>query len=561
MDVQVCCIPQASFVLLGPTGKVLTLYFQIEQAIEAAWNPRSDQALKAQAYEFINRLRSEPQGWQACLSLSIRESRPSEVVRMVALDVVNNAIQTDQMDLQGRTTIRDELMLYIRNVYGPGNRENLAVDPTSIQNKITQSLTYLFVAMYSEEWTTFFTDILSLAGNTGSSTRENHAGVVLFLRTIISVHDEIADVMVSKSADEQRRHTDIKDLVRQRDAGMVASSWQEILLEWRTKDDTVTELCLAAIGRWVSWTDISFVVNQTLLSMLFELVSSQQHATPKRRDAAIEAFIEILGKKMNASDKLDLIDFLKVRDVVFQLVGSPALTDMRSTSNYDTDLAESVAKLVNNTVFDIIKALEGAQDGDETSQKGITQLHSLVPFILRFFSDEYDEVCATVIPCLTDLLTFLRRKAKSGSTFYTETFGMLPSILDAVIEKMRYDETTSWGNEDEQTDEAEFQELRKRLQILQQAIAAVDENLCLEKFSSLVATTFDRYRSLNGQIDWRDLDLAMHEMYLFGDLAVKHGGLYSKSKPISPAAERLVAMMYKLAEAGRFTCKQFSVIF
>ena len=551
MDAQVCPDPDALSMLPPPSDQLLITSLQIEQAIEAAWNPRSDQALKAQAYEFLNQLRSEPQGWQVCLSLSIRDPRPSEVVRLVALDVVSNAIQMDQLGLQGRATIRDGLMLYIRNIYGAGKGVNLQLDPTSIQNKITQSLTYLFVTMYPEEWTTFFSDILSLIGGSGSSRKENHAGVVLYLRTLISVHDEIADVMVSKSADEQRRHTDLKDLVRQRDAGMIASSWQEVLSEWRSRDDTVTELCLGAIGRWVSWTDISLVVNQTLLNMLFELVSSPQHASPKRRDAAIETFIEILGKKMSASDKLNLIEFLKIRDVVSQLVNSPALTDLRSTSNYDTDLAESVAKLVNNTVFDIVKALDGAQDGDELSQRGIAHLHSFVPFILRFFSDEYDEVCSTVIPCLTDLLTFLRKKAKSNSTFYSETFGMLPPILDAIIAKMRYDETTSWGDEDEQTDEAEFQELRKRLQVLQQAVAAVDESLCLEKFSSVVGTTFDRYRSHNNQLDWRDLDLAMHEMFLFGDMAMKHGGLYSKSKPVSLAAERLIAMMYKLVDSGR----------
>lgn len=469
---------------------------------------------------------------------------------MVALDVVNNAIQTSQLDVQGRATIRDSLMIYIRNTYGADRGEHNLLDPTSIQNKITQSLTYLFVTMYSEEWTTFFADILSLTGSPGSSLKDNHAGVVVYLRTLISVHDEIADVMVSKSAEEQRKHTDVKDLVRQRDARMIASSWQEVLSEWGVKDDTITELCLTSIGRWVSWTDISLVVNQTLLTMLFQLVSTQENASPRRRDAAIEAFIEILGKKMNASDKLDLIDFLNIQDVVSQLVSSPALTDMRSTSNYDTDLAESVAKLVNNTVFDVVKALDGVQEGDATSLRAINQLHSFVPFILRFFSDEYDEVCSTVIPCLTDLLTFLRKKSKSGSTFYVETFGMLPPILDAVIAKMRYDETTSWGNEDEQTDEAEFQELRKRLQVLQQAVAAVNENLCLDKFTSVVATTFDNYQSHNGQLDWRDVDLALHEMFLFGDLAMKHGGLYSKSKPISPAAERLIAMMYKLVESG-----------
>lgn len=332
---------------------------------------------------------------------------------------------------------------------------------------------------------------------------------------------------------------------------MITSSWQETLSEWMHSDDMITELCLATVGKWVSWTEISLVVNEHLLNKLLQLVGSPQPAaTNKKRDAAIDCLIEIMGKKMSSYDKLQLIRYLKIRDIVVELIGSPALTELRSTSQYDTDFAESVAKLVNNAVFDMVKALDSAQDGDQISQDGISQLHEFVPFVLRFFSDDYDEVCSTVIPCLTDLLTLLRKKAKANSSFYSQSYTMLGPILDAVIAKMRYDETSSWGNEDEQTDEAEFQELRKRLQVLQQAVAAVDENLCLDKFSDLICNTFDKFQNQNGQVDWRDLDLAMHEMFLFGDLAMKHGGLYSKSKPVSPAAERLIGMMQKLVESS-----------
>ena len=443
-------------------------------------------------------------------------------------------------------------MAYVRDVYGGTNSR---LDSTSIQNKITQTLTYLFVFTYSSEWTTFFHDILALAASTDGSVKNNIPGILLYLRTLISVHDEIADVMVSKSPDEQKRHRDLKDMVRQRDAAAIASSWQEMLSEWRQRDDTITELCLSTIGRWVSWTDIALVVNPSLLDMLFELLSSptnalQENGSNPKRDAAIETVIEIIGKKMSGSDKLELIEILKVKEVVSQLVNSPALTELRTTFNYDTDLAESVAKLVNNTVFDVVKALEGAQDGYPISQRGIIQLHSFVPFVLRFFSDEYDEVCSTVIPCLTDLLTLLRNKMKSHSSLYLECSGMLPAILDAVIAKMRYDETASWGNEDAQTDEAEFQELRKRLQILQQAVAAVDVNLCLDRFNNVVISTFNKFQTQHGQLDWRDLDLAMHEMYLFGELTVKDGGLYSKTKPVSPAAECIIGTMFKLVESG-----------
>ena len=492
-----------------------------------------------------------------CLSLAVQDPKCTDVVRHVALDVINHAVQVGQVDSQGLVFLRDNIMTYVRRVYGAIGGNDSQLDSTSIQNKITQTLTYLFICMYGSEWTSFFQDMRALTTCGSSSLNPNHApGILLYLRTLSSVHDEIADVMVSRSLEEQKRHRDLKDEVRIRDATVIAASWQEILSEWRLRDTAITELCLATIARWVSWTDIALVVNQSLLSILFELLAVPSNAAQnldltKKRDAAIDTFTEIVGKKMGASDKLELIELLRTKEVVSQLVDSPALTDLRTTSSYDTDLAESVAKLVNNTVYDIVKALEGAQDGDPVSQRGIDQLYTFVPFVLRFFSDEYDEVCSTVIPCLTDLLTLLRNKMKSNSSLYMGSSGMLAPILDAVIAKMRYDETASWGNEDAQTDESEFQDLRKRLHNLQRAVAAVDEDLCIDRFSNVVASTFDKHQAQSGQLDWRDLDLAMHEMFLFGDLALRDGGLYSKTKPISPAAERLIGMMFKLVESGK----------
>lgn len=486
----------------------------------------------------------------------VRNPRPSEIVRHSSLDVINHAIQARRLDSQSLTVLRDNLLAYIRSVYGAGNNGNLQLDSTIIQNKITQTVTYLFTALYSTDWPSFFHDLLGLTASAGSSSRDHAPGVMLYLRVLISVHDEIADILLPRSTEEQRRDNDLKDLVRQRDTKMIALSWQEILCQWRSKDDVIVEHCLIAVGKWVSWTEISLAVSDTLLNLLFELVSPpesiiQNEKSDKGRGGAIETFIEILGKKMNADDKLELIEILKIKDVVTQLTGSRRLSELRATSNYDTDLAEAVAKLVNNTVYDITKALDGAHDSQSTSMRGSAQLKTFLPFVLRFFSDEYDEICSNVIPCLTELLTLFRKKAKSNSTFYSQSAEMLPPILDAVVAKMKYDETSSWGNEDAQTDEAEFQELRKRLQVLQQAVAAVDESLYIDKISAVVIATLDKFQTQRGQLDWREVDLAMYEMFLFGELGLKSGGLYSKTKPVSPAAERLIGMMFKLVESGK----------
>lgn len=460
------------------------------------------------------------------------------------------------IDIQALGYVRDGLVAYLRQVYG---EDGAGGDPPNIQNKVAQTLTFLFSALYVSGWETFFDDFLSLTYKSPSSTaRDNPSGIVFYLRVVNSIHDEIGDVLVSRSRGEQEKANALKDLIRQRDMQKIARSWQEILLEWRDGNDLIVELVLRAVGSWVSWIDIGLVINQTMMDLLFQQLTRAQKAElrageEKVRDAAVDVFTEIIGKKMKPEDKIEMIAFLNLDSIVAQLSNSPPLYENRFTFKYDTDLAETIAKLVNITVIDVVRALEQDTVATDSKEKANSLLNAFLPHILRFFSDEYDEVCSTVIPCVSDLLSYFRKVAKVNPTFAAQQSAILLPILKAIIAKMRYDETSSWGEEDEQTDEAEFQDLRKRLAVLQQIVATVNEQLYMEAVSELVGTTFENLRQSSGQLDWRNLDLALHEMFLFGDLAVKSGSLYNKNQPNNAAAERLVEMVAWMVESGKLS--------
>ena len=485
------------------------------------------------------------------MPIALRQPPASDIVRHSALDIIIGAVQSGKIGQQEILSVKESLLGYVRGQYGA--YVQTVQDSIHIQNKFCEAITRLFVILYPSEWTTFFDDLLELTGNKPGAVPEHSSvpGTSFYLKVVISIHDDIADVMPSRSPKEQQRDNALKDLIRERDVQKIASSWQTILSSFEGKENAIVEQCLLAIGRWASWTDLSLIVNDSLLNLLYRLVSNGLSAgdtqQSKLRDISLGTIMEILGKKMKSSDKLELIDVLRVDDLVSQLAASRPLQDLRYSSSYDTDFAEVVAKLVNNAMCDIVNILDQASELDPLRQRANNHLKTLSPYMLRFFSDEYDEICSCVIPCLTDLLTFFRKKSKGDSEYQS----LLPLILETIIAKMRYDETSDWGSEHEQTDEAEFQELRKRLQVLQQTVAAIDESLYIETVSDLVARCFGTFQSSGGQMDWRDIDLALHEMFLFGQLAVKNGNIYSKSKPISPAAERLIAMMLKLIESGR----------
>ncbi|EME49586.1 hypothetical protein DOTSEDRAFT_40772 [Dothistroma septosporum NZE10] len=523
---------------------------QVESAIELAFDPTTEQSLKAQAYEFLGQLREALDAWHVCLTLFTRRPASSEVVRLVCLEIVNTAVQTRRLDLAGLNDVRQQLMEYLQARYTPGSTE---IDTPPIQNKLTQTITYLFTFLYASDWPTFFDDFMALASTDGDA---GGVATIMFLRVLGSIHDEIADVMIPRTQDEQKRSTELKDLVRARDVNKIAALWQELLSRWGRLDLGVVEMCLRTIAKWVSWIDIWLVINERIQSALLEIAGQQgtfsaDSREARARDAAIDTFTETVAKKMPPGDKVELINYLNLGSIVGQLVSSSALTNLRTTPDYDTDLAETVAKLVNNVIFDIVKVLDADSLDEQTRSAADQQLQNFIPHLLRFFADEYDEICSAVIPSLTDLLTMFRKLVqKSKSSLPSHYAGMLPPILDAIIAKMQYDETASWGDDDDQTDEAEFEELRKRLHVLQQTVAAVDETLYINTLTRVVASTLGKVSSGDASLNWRDLDLALLEMHHFGELAIKNGGIYHKSKPTSEASTRLVEMMSTLVDSG-----------
>ncbi|CAN9358409.1 unnamed protein product [Alternaria alternata] len=491
---------------------------QVENAIQIAANPTSSQELRGQAIEYLNQLRAEGSAWQAALTLFARDPRPTDFVRHTSLELVNNAIQEHRLDEQSLAYIKDTLMGYIHASYVPGSG---AADTSHIQNKLMQTVTYLFVALYPSSWQSFFDDFRSLAGDQSTIGNVNTATTLLYL--------------LARPDDEKKRNTELKDLIRQRDAQKISLSWQEILAKWRETDSNLVEMCLRTIGRWVSWTDINLIVNQAMITTFLEMAGQARNRRPRERRWK--------------ADKIELITFLNLSEVVGQLISSPALADFNS-SNYDNDLAETVAKLVNNIVFDIVKILENEAVEEHIRQRADDLIRIFTPYLLRFFADQYDEVCSTVIPSLTDLLTFLRKLQKKSGSIPPQYAAVLPPVLDAIIAKMKYDETASWGEEGEQTDEAEFLDLRRRLHVLEQTVTAIDEPYYIETLSRLVNGTFGRLSQGDQSLNWRDLELALYEMYLFGELAVRNQGLYAKREPSSAAAQQLVTMMNSMVESG-----------
>ncbi|RPA74847.1 Xpo1-domain-containing protein [Ascobolus immersus RN42] len=490
--------------------------------------------------EYLTQVKDSVDGWHGCLQLFPRRPPADEFTRIYTLDVINAAIHRN--DPQTIAVIKDEFLRYVRQNYTVPS----VTDSNPIQNKVAQTFTLLFLASYTTTWTSFFDDILALTYAGGSEgQRDNKTGVWFFLRVMISVHDEIADVLVARTQEDAARNQTLKDVIRGQDVNKLVTCCNQILTQYRSSDKSIVDACLRVIGKWVTWIDIGLVVNQTLVGFLYEIISSEGEL----RETAIVTLTEIASKKMPGQAKLELINFLGLDSL---LAGVAAGLE---TSSDDT--TEAISKLVNVVGIDIVKIYDSSE-GDLRAAAA-TMLEKFFQYMMPLFRNEYDDISREVLPFITELLTAIRKEKRMVGFPNDSQKQMLPIILNAVLIKMKYSSETEWGSTDEESEEAEFQEFRKALKILQESIAVIDEPFFLSTLRTEIGGIFQQLKTPapgKPQPEWRDLEFALHEMYLLGETGPKAsgptGGLFVKNKPLRPIAETLAHLLTEMMTTNIF---------
>ncbi|KAI8578810.1 hypothetical protein K450DRAFT_245632 [Umbelopsis ramanniana AG] len=472
---------------------------QIEQAVLCALSPNVDPALKLQANTYCEQIKDSPDGWQMCLSLFVKEPKAIPQARFFALQVLELTFQTrfDSLDQAAVEYIRQTLMEYVAREYGVSNTSEPEVP--FLRNKAAQILTLLFSNVYPTIWPTFFDELIALT-ETPSKSPTNAKATDFFLRVSLSVDEEIARQDIQRSRDQVNRNTLLKDAMRERDIPKLAAKWFEVLQEYRTRDAGIAELALGVIGSYVAWMDISLVVNDQVMTALYQMLGEEQ-----LRIAACECLAEVVSKGMKPLDKLSLIQMLNITDTLNQLDLS------------DADFGEHVAKLINVLGCELCQIYAENALPAEAKTAAYALIEKTWPFLLKFLGDEDDDSSCAVLNFVNDTLSLYKKQKKARIPFIQSQWDFLLSLLGVIMMKMKYDEDTEWSDESEEPeDEALFMEMRKNLKVFADSIATINEDLYVGYIRSMVLGTLEKYEA-GASLDWREVELCLYTLYLFGE--------------------------------------------
>ncbi|KAJ2381186.1 pre-tRNA nuclear export protein, partial [Coemansia sp. RSA 2603] len=503
------------------------------------------------ATQYCDSVKTSAEGWQVCLKLFTNVPERIPEARMFALQVIDAMIvkagirggENGASERLGAA--RKTLLDFVSTQYaGPKYQSEIPF----LKNKLAHTITLLALASYPTQWPSFIRDMIAMTGLPSASgpltddsasainmTAAKPSLVDFMLKVLGALDEEMVNPTVPRGSEELARNTDIKDAMRVDDVNQMAHTWYAILVHMSSSYPELAKSTLKLIGVYVSWIDINLVVNQPFMRILYELLKS-----PVLRNQACHCLTQIVGKGMRPMDKLYLLQFISVIDILKQLDAD------------EVEFAEEMGKLVNVAAVEL-KGIWVDKDSTtpEARSTAYAMLEQLMPLILGLLAHEYDEVSSSVFPAISEIMNVFKKMHRDSVALSDSQQDFLSRLLPTLVAKLKYSDDYSWpsaydsnagdgdGSLDEDDDEAMFIELRRNLRVFIDAIGQVAPGL----YDSVMLTTAqsifkqcsqygvsaeratDQGGEGQGQLGWVRAELGIYLTQAYGERLSSNKGL------------------------------------
>ncbi|KAI0671757.1 ARM repeat-containing protein [Trametes maxima] len=536
---------------------------QFVQAILIASDPQQS-SLHQQALEYLSAIQQNSTTWRLALAVFV-ETGPNggrkhpPQVRFFALRVLDDFLDNrlDPLEDDTFSTLRQSLLNYIQSEYLYGPAE---ADASFLRNKFAHTLTLFFLCTYIDKWPTFFTDFFALIHppeSTSQTTFNPHVSLLLF-HLVLEISGEVADQIIKSArqftAERHARDTRVRDAVRERDASRINEAVLTIVADrvermarLRKGDspslerelDSAIEVVdwgIRTFASYVGWIDINLTVTRDTVPLLFTLLSD---ISLPIRLATCGALTRIVAKGLKEpGDKLQLIKVLSLGQVL-EALEEKTRSEQKSRGS-DTDegeesYREALGKLLNVLGLELCKLTDECPDENIRSE-ALQLLLQILPVMLHFMADEYDDTCSTVFPLLQTILLSYKRQRKSSTDPLDPTKrSFLSSLLSVILEKLKWDEESDPEDMDED-DKTAFEDLRRDLRTFMDSTLIIDPELVTDSVRTLALNTLTAYKN-GAALKWNNAELAVYLVYIFGEIN-KTGGKGRAAFCQAPSVQR-----------------------
>ncbi|RLV92762.1 Exportin-T [Spathaspora sp. JA1] len=459
---------------------------QIHQAVEIALSGTADINLKNQAYQFINEIKSTEEGYKSCLDILIKSSTESvnQELKFFVFQVIDENI--DRLSKEQLFALNNSIFKVLQEYIN-----NDIKDAPHSRNKLAQIFAKVFCFVYIDIYPNFIKDLLAIIGTTTSSDHLQLA-VDYYSRIILAIHSEIGDKFIARTREGQDRNNLLKDNIRIRDMESLVSSWSKILYNQYNYSSEILENTLKIVGNYISWMEIGLFVTPEFVNLVLGYLTRGG----VEKNTTCETLIEIISKKMNPANKLELIRLLNLTSVINSV-------DLTSTS--DIEFMECIAKLINQIGHELLLVLENQADLINSAS---SELFKLWPSVFTLLSHEYDDVSQQIFPFIQQYLLLCKKNPSLNSV------ELMSTLLNKVILKMKFDDEQEAIDESDNEEVEQFMEIRQKLKTFQDTIAVLNPDLYLNAIPIVINESIFNNKD---KTDWRKLELGLFELRNFSE--------------------------------------------
>eukprot|EP00038_Savillea_parva_P008981 m.180452 g.180452 ORF g.180452 m.180452 type:complete len:968 (-) comp15007_c0_seq1:43-2946(-) len=443
------------------------------------------EAQKVAALAYIEEVKSSGEGWIGCAEGFSSDKYPTDV-RFLCLVVLEQTVSQryGQLEAEQQQWLKELVLDWM----GRAGRE-----PASIRNKAAQFLIQIFVHEFPERWPSFFDDVLSLLDTSTPATFD------FFFRMLKTIDELVVDRGMSRSPDELARNTHIKDAMRLGPNTKIAEAWDHCLRNMAESSPDVVALGLETIALYISWIDLNLVVNESSMTLLFDLCRTNQDL----RALSCACLKAVVLKGMDGNSKTELIEQLELVAFIEEQFSNLEGDD-------ENEYSIALASLVNAMGSQLAEAVTQLVDSEQDPARAMSLMYRVFDTALVIMQSEYDDISQEIVPLAHLYLVHARSQPVPDEARLTK-------LLETVIAKMRYDNDFNYDNQGD--DEAEFLEFRDNLKVVFTYVGQVVPQVFLQTCATFVESTLtDLAGKLeSGALNFADVELALHVVYLLGE--------------------------------------------
>eukprot|EP01025_Chloroclados_australasicus_P036965 TRINITY_DN37634_c0_g1_i2.p1 TRINITY_DN37634_c0_g1~~TRINITY_DN37634_c0_g1_i2.p1 ORF type:complete len:1083 (+),score=153.96 TRINITY_DN37634_c0_g1_i2:197-3445(+) len=483
-------------------------------------------SVQQQTVEYLRRRKGQSDIW--IISLKLFEETQRVEVQFWCLQTLHELINTRFQE------VGDDLKSELKSV-SIRWLQNCAQSPKYIRNKVAQVVTALIKVEYPQgKWPDIFNQLLQM----GISRRE---GAEALCRVMNAMDEDVISLEIPRSKEGSALSMQLKDALRETCIRDLIGILQEISSGKFGLEPA--EMALGVLKKYIHWVDIELVANAPFIQLFYSLLNSKQENLVM---GAAECMSEVVGKKMEVMQKVQLIQQLKIVEICAQWVqGFPIDADLGS------EVCLSLSKLVSQLAAELMEILrylenvaisfETVNMSDQVDMNTIKEcsemiekyLDQLFPVILMVLRGSTEEVTNAMIQFLNVYIGRIRTMQKKAGANVS-----LPSMYPH--DSCMYELSTNVQSE-LQAAEEEQEEVSKRrhnLFVVFKNIAQIVPEQAAAFVEWVIKQTIVNQ---SGNARFQDVELAVSLMYELGE-----GANQEFAKPNCGAFGNLAHLFYSL---------------